>query len=312
MVALLMTQLIGCSREFAIAPVEQPEPWENADVFDQTSAARSDVLFVVDNSQSMAEEQELLAVNFPVFLEWFERFDVDYHIGVVSTDMEDPRQSGLLQESQGVLWIERSTPDPAAVLAEMTLLGATGSNEERGRDAAYTALELRGAANAGFRRDDAFLNVVAVSDEDDQSDDTRISQSDFVRYLLDLRSDTTRTTFSAIVGPRSYGEAQRCHATPGIDYLEVVQAVGGVGWSICDVDWSPLVDELGFVSIGLRREFRLSYTPDPDTIAVVVDEEEEPPDAWRYDPEPNAVTFTSDPPPSGSRVIVRYTTYDEP
>jgi len=308
MLALLMT--IGCEREFGIAGEDPPR--EHADVFAQASAQRSDVLFVVDNSESMEAEQDALATNFPAFLEWFEGSDVDYHIGVVSTDMDDPGHSGLLRESQGVLWLEPSTPDAPTKFAEMTRLGISGSSEERGREAAYTALELRGAANAGFRRDDAYLNVVVVSDEDDKSGDDRISLPGFTRYLQDQESERVRATFSAIVSLPREIDPDRCNPIPALEYLEVVRAVGGLAWSICDEDWLPLVNELGFVTIGLRREFRLTFTPDPSTLVVAVDQIELPAAAWIHDPDANAVTFLGDPPPTGSEVVIRYFTRDEP
>lgn len=313
MVGTLVMGWAACSSEFRIA--EEPPPREQTDVFDQQDAPLSDVLFVVDNSESMEDEQELLATNFPAFVDWFERSDVDYHIGVISTDMDDNEQSGLLRESQGAFWIERSTPNAAEVFADMTRLGITGSTEERGREAAYTALELRGAANAGFRRDDAFLNVVVVSDEDDQSGDDRVSRLEFTAYLQDLQTETVRTTFSAIVGPGSFLEAQACDVAPGFEYLEVVRAVGGIAWSICDEDWSPLLDELGFVSVGLRKTFLLNYTPLPDSLTVGLDdgtgEVELSAAAWAYDELANAVTFLDQPPPRETRVIVRYLTADE-
>ncbi|MEM6925392.1 MAG: hypothetical protein AAF602_00585 [Myxococcota bacterium] len=303
---------LGCSREVGIGQLGQPEPREHTDRYVQESASRSDVLFVVDNSESMQDEQEALATNFPAFLDWFEASEVDYHIGVISTDMDDPQQSGLLRESRGARWIEPTTPDAADILAEMTRLGITGSSDERGREAAYTALELRGAANEGFRRDDAFLNIIVVSDEDDQSGDDRISLPAFTDYLQDLQTETRRTTFSAVVGPSSRAEAQACEVTPGFEYLAVTTTVGGVAWSICEADWLPLINDLGFVTIGLRRAFRLTYTPDPVTIEVSVDGGSVPEDGWTHDAEVNAVTFLGDPPPAGNEIIVRYITTDEP
>ncbi|MCH9688917.1 MAG: VWA domain-containing protein [Deltaproteobacteria bacterium] len=47
-----------------------------------------DVLFVIDNSGSMGEEQAVLAANFNTFVEVLERMDVgaDYRIGITTTD----------------------------------------------------------------------------------------------------------------------------------------------------------------------------------------------------------------------------------
>jgi hypothetical protein len=56
------------------------------DFFQQNRINTVDVLIVVDNSCSMAEEQNKLAVNFDGFIQFFEEAEVDWQIGVVTTD----------------------------------------------------------------------------------------------------------------------------------------------------------------------------------------------------------------------------------
>ncbi len=50
-----------------------------------------DVLFVIDNSGSMAEEQALLAKNFAAFLDVLEGREANYRIGITTTDAGNPR-----------------------------------------------------------------------------------------------------------------------------------------------------------------------------------------------------------------------------
>lgn len=66
------------------------------DVFQQVRRNTVDVLMVVDNSCSMFEEQDNLAANFSGFIEAFEGVDVDWQIGVTTTDTADADQSGHL------------------------------------------------------------------------------------------------------------------------------------------------------------------------------------------------------------------------
>jgi len=56
------------------------------DVFQQVRRNTVDILLVVDNSCSMWEEQDKLAANFEHFITAFSGVDVDWQIGVVSTD----------------------------------------------------------------------------------------------------------------------------------------------------------------------------------------------------------------------------------
>ncbi|MCB9569505.1 MAG: VWA domain-containing protein [Myxococcales bacterium] len=62
-----------------------------------------DVLFVIDNSGSMAEEQALLAANFASFIEILEspKVRADYRIGITTTDSGNPMCPGSATTPEG-------------------------------------------------------------------------------------------------------------------------------------------------------------------------------------------------------------------
>lgn len=66
------------------------------DVFQQVRRNTVDVLMVVDNSCSMFEEQDNMAANFSGFIDAFGGVDVDWQIGVTTTDTADETHSGRL------------------------------------------------------------------------------------------------------------------------------------------------------------------------------------------------------------------------
>ncbi len=66
------------------------------DVFQQSRRNVVDVLMVVDNSGSMIEEQAKLATNFQAFIQVFSDIDVDWQIGVITTDMTTETDQGRL------------------------------------------------------------------------------------------------------------------------------------------------------------------------------------------------------------------------
>lgn len=68
----------------------------NIDVFQQEHRQTFDLLVVVDNSCSMVEEQAKLATNFDAFIQYFEGADVDWQLGVVTTDMAQDKFKGHL------------------------------------------------------------------------------------------------------------------------------------------------------------------------------------------------------------------------
>ena len=75
-----------------LSPVElETEPQEENQL--QLTAFKDvDVLFVIDNSGSMGEEQANLAMNFGAFIEVLEAYDVEanYRVGVTTTDNGNP------------------------------------------------------------------------------------------------------------------------------------------------------------------------------------------------------------------------------
>lgn len=153
-----------------------------------------DLLFVVDNSESMLGEQENLIGSFPGFIEAMRTSLVDadsYHVGVTTTDSNfgnapDCRLDGaLITELQGEntsastcgpyasgssFMTEADTLETAFPCAAQ--VGTGGIPFERPMDtmraAISPAMVAPGACNDGFVRDDALLVIVVITDERDQ------------------------------------------------------------------------------------------------------------------------------------------------
>lgn len=281
----------------------------------QVTLPSVDVLFVVDNSCSMSDDQKLLRDNFPTFMNYFEGSGLDYHIGVVTTDMEAPKESGKLQDGgTGYKWIDAATPDATGVFGAMTSLGSGGSGFEMGLDAAYTAIEVQsmpGMANEGFYRESARLDIVIVSDEEDQSED--ITKAEFIDYLEGLKASTDMVGFSSIVNiPPCCGLADG--GSPGDIYMAVTDKIGGIKWDIKEGDWSQVLELLGIQASGLKREFFLAELPVEGTIEVAVidvdgtEYEFTAGTDWTYSAPRNSVTFLEYLPPPLSDVTITYET----
>lgn len=239
------------------------------DVITQVTTPKVDVLWVIDDSCSMADEQQKLAENFPLFIEFFLDSGLDWHIGVLSTDMTANSKSGKLQGAAGFKYLDNDVPNPAGLFADMAQLGTGGSFEEKGRAAAYAALTdpLLSGYNAGFYRDEASLHLVAISDEEDQSGNNP-TRNEFIGFLRSLKQEDDMVTFSSIVGPNPAA----CGAQTGSNYHAVTNAIGGIIESICEDDWAPVLEELGLQAAGLRREYFLSELPVADSIRVYVED----------------------------------------
>ncbi len=171
---------------------------------DGTGCKKIDLLFVIDNSGSMATEQTNLVAAFPEFVAAIQ--DVlpdatDLHVGVTKTDDLGIDPNSALSDAPpfaadpcvnqlGGL-IDRATPvdgnsgygepcgftsgeryminGPALAdeFACAATLGVHGSGLEKHVDAILGALDPADACSAGFVRDDALLVIVVITDEDD-------------------------------------------------------------------------------------------------------------------------------------------------
>lgn len=305
----LLLLALGCSETgfrspdpppYTLAHAPDAEPEFRTDVIVQHPAQSADVLFVIDNSCSMGDDQIRLAQNMPGLFAAFSSSGLDFHLGVVSTDVLLPSHSGHLQGVPGYLWIDQHTPDPVPKFRDMVLLGSGGYSPESGLLASYLALGPD--INQGFYRADygTALHVIYISDEPDQS--IGLSTTEFVSWL---QSQKSLVTASAIV--HLYDDYD-CDAYGfGEGYIEVAEATGGVTRSICADDWSSLVDDIGALVTGPPREFFLSGNPVEDTVEVTVEAGAvtvAPP--FEYNRQRNSVALLDYTPPPLARIRVRY------
>ena len=253
-------------------------PGEQVDVFMQASVPTVDVLWVVDNSSSMEEEQAALADNFPVFYKYLaDLVDMEaeqeaFHIGVISTDIYDPNHQGKLIGDPHI--ITDATPQAGDVFAENVNVGLEGKGDEQGFRAAVLALSepLISTDNETFLREHAHLFIIFVSDEDDRSFG---EVPYFLRRFEQIKGigNDGMVKVAAIVGDVPE-VPEKCrtekNVEPGERYAELAEATGGIVLSICDDDFATNLDQLGFSAAGLRRFFPLSRLAIPESIHVWV------------------------------------------
>ncbi len=295
------------------------------DVFLQEPMAQVDILWVIDNSHSMEAEQERIADGFVSFVSNLSETNIDFHIGVMTTDMDlDNPNRGLLLGQPSVL-----TPDDnyISLFQNRVKVGINGSDKEKGLSASVEALTepLASGMNAGFLRDDATLSIIYVSDEDDCSDnealaglqsaacyseyDDLLSVRDLVLKLKQLKPAGVRVLASGLVGP--YAEDECEDSWPGHRYIGAAEATGGMIGDICADDYSSIMDELGLSVSGILNTFELSYAAIEGSLMVTVNDvviEEDPETGWTYDSEYWLIRFDGDYVPERGSVI--HATYE--
>ncbi len=181
------------------------------DTFAQEAVRAVDILWVVDNSGSMAQEQEKLRANFRQFIKFLNDNNVDFHIGVVTTDTATTTAGQLTRTTVGAAQVSFLTKEICdtqsdgcqALFAGLSSVGTDGSPVETPFDAAAIALTepvISSPTNNGFLRDEANLAIIIVTDEIDSS--TYADVTYYARLFDGLKSygNGDEVTFSAIAG----------------------------------------------------------------------------------------------------------------
>jgi hypothetical protein len=217
------------------------------------SAQKTDLLFVIDNSASMAEEQAAIATELPAFLEELQRdngLEQDFRVGVITTSVylnaviNDQAQFSLYNDQAGRLqpvpdaqgrptaerYLDGTDPELLEKFRRLVKQGTQGSGQETPFEAVRLAvtppLSTTGAwagGNGGFLRDGARLVVVVVSDEEDCSSTERPAP-------VALTADTSRDLCSE----------QADRLTPVREYYQLLRGlVDGTG-ATREVLWATI------------------------------------------------------------------------
>ncbi len=180
---------------------------------------RMDVVFVVDDSGSMAPKQAKLTQSFPKLVDALNRFraksgaSLDYRLAVTSTDTLRTNyatggRGGFVTKAPGPCsvgpdraWLERTDGDVASAFACRAGLGTSGSQDEHPLDALTLAIgdRLRDQ-NKGFLRENALLAFFLLTDEEDTSVAT---PAEVVRMLDQSKKLRGRWAGAVLSGPET-------------------------------------------------------------------------------------------------------------
>jgi len=246
---------------------------ETCDTFEQEGNRGADVLWVVDNTASMAYVQTALVLASTTLIDLFGMYDIDFHLAVVTTD--DPLFRG------DVPVMSPSTPDLATALGDALSVGTGGSDDTEGLRMAWEALSTPhadpGGPNDGFLREGASLHVLFASDSDDESPDTVVAYVDALRTLVD---DLDLLHLHAFIAP------------PAPRYEDAATSTGGTVLAM-DGSWWPALAHIPWVVGTADGMFTLADDPVLETITVSVNGSPMH-TGWDYDLAMNAVIFQAE------------------
>jgi len=195
-----------------------------------------DVLFVIDNSGSMGQEQTNLIANFPGFISVLDASGLDYRVAVTTTGRDysytmtlpigggvpmsqDGGDNGSMLKTAAMTkrWIDKVDPDVSGTFSTLANVGTDGPSDEMPLSAMRDAFEERmtDGTNQGFHRPDALLAIVFLTDEEDCSYELPVTlgftQSlcssqmepvdNYLSFLDQYTGNRTRWAVAAIAGP---------------------------------------------------------------------------------------------------------------
>jgi hypothetical protein len=305
------------------------------ETFAQVPATSADILWVVDNSISMQEEQYKVMDGAAAFVDTFERVGVDFHLGVITTDVVPSHgQAGILQGTPP--YLTDADPDYIEEFKNNVDVGIYGDDQESGLEAAMLALTEPNVSgvNAGFLREEARLSIIVLSDEEDCSDFGTLftddsseeggracyedvaelpAVADIVSDFQALKPDSSLIQLSGIVGPAD--DFICSTAAAGNRYLDAVERMNGISGNICLANYRRIMTDLGLVAAGMQVNFPLAYEPIPASIEASIhpvdggdyEVAEDDENGWVYSSDPPELTFHGDGvPPRDSTLSISY------
>lgn len=232
----------------------------------ESKNANVDILFVVDNSGSMQEEQEKIAQIFSGFIAQVSH--MNWRIAITTTDTSSADvacNKGNLcvldSASSHRYYIDSSTPNVNQVFMEKIQVGIRGSGTELGLTALDSFLTNKKADYQSFMRPDAKFVSIFVTDSEETSSLTA------AQFLLDAAAQLPKgkkfISHSSIVlpGDSKCKEINANENKYAVKYHDVTVATGGILASICDENYGSQFSLIADTTIGKIAQQVLDCVP---------------------------------------------------
>jgi hypothetical protein len=267
-----------------------------------------DIVWIVDDSRSMEDEQSSLANNFSNFIDEFIQKNVDFKMAITTTDTSTTTRAGkIVTGSDTLLTSAKASTNVTKFKNDFKSLiqvGIVGDGYEKGLAASEAFMQKNAAS---FLREDAYLAVVIVSDEADQSSKT---PKQYVDFLKSFKREAGLVKVYTIVDqsvPRgSASENTTVNGmTLGFDrYAKASEESAGVIGDIRQ-NFSSVLGDMGESIINLLDSFALANTPIPGTLNVYVNNVQVT--NYSFDSSSRSIKFDAGHlPPVGAAVRVTY------
>ncbi|WP_413557458.1 hypothetical protein [Bdellovibrio sp. HCB209] len=252
--------------------------------FEVKANADIDVLFVVDNSASMLEEQRNISSKIDGFMSLIK--GMNWHVALTTTDPNSnttaPDKSvrawgdGQLRpfdSDGGSLYVlkasSHSLSSAQSMLSAALNVGVSGSGHERGIYASHRSIERTSntPANQDFFRQNSKLVVILISDEDECSSGIGNCQNNAAKSAPENLVKLVQERFGAekVFGFHSIIKAASDTACSTAAFAPVYESLskltGGVIGSVCASDYTKILTSIGTKTAELLKSINLKCNP---------------------------------------------------
>jgi hypothetical protein len=274
------------------------------EVFYQASeeTKKLDVVWIVDNSGSMSDEQTALGLNFSAFIDDFILKNVDFKMAITTTDTSSDAKKGKMVTGSDIKLtsaMAQSNPNQfKADFKNLIKVGTSGSGNEKGLAASEGFMEKY---SNSFVRPNAYLAVVVVSDEEDQSPK---AVAEYTDYLKTFKASAGLVKVYSVVDVNNTNVGSGGITTGSERYKEASNRTAGLIADIRD-DFYNVLTEMGESIINLLDSFALANEPVDGSLRVFVNNVE----TTNYTYETSTLSIKFNPgsiPPVGAEILVTY------
>ena len=226
-----------------------------------------DILFVIDNSGSMADEQRAIANQFDSFLDTIK--NLNYQIAIITTDENEQGQFRTFGNSGKTILSSGDDHNQNVSLFKQTIhTGTNGNNNEKALHTTTLAINRSENQNIFFR-EDALLTVIIVSDEPPNHSST--TPADVFTAVKNLNKNLS-VMVNAIILP-AHNHSSNPYVQTTLPSQELKATFGNIkdGY-IGNISKNDYGAQLGPISNLVVRNIPITLPcePKPPTVAVFI------------------------------------------
>ena len=289
----------------AVPPVNVPDPILNdrKEIFTQNSFKEGDVdiLWMIDNSGSMANKQKRLSESLGIFIDKFLNKNINFKMAITTSDGRTAHNGKMIGDANKLtssyLKLVGKT-EFMSYFQSIVKVGTSGSGTEQGLKTSSTFFDRYATS---FLRHDANLAVVEISDEEDQSE---TSVSVYLNKLFALKANIGMIKIYSVV-TKVLPDDHTLGDSIGNRYIEATNITGGISSEIKN-DFSTTLLDIGSSILTLIDSYALAEAPYNNAISVYVNKREVK-TGWTYDPISHSVKFSAGSVPAeGATIEINY------